>query len=287
MFSTSYDALPDNTDRYQAFVIEDPIPLSSLLPNNQFYAGSTFCIREMAVFELLVEDASLVGVDKTWYFDRQYLGTYQISVPTGLIDRATGREIYAPTGQDNPYYNGYITHTTLRFERFSYYTIGDSSREPRLYSKSHLDNCNYFTVGAELAIGPITVSGEKMNSNIDIYTGRHYLVPPDLNDPQFQIQLGNISFYIAPGVILATTGYFAGVINSIDNMATIEPEFTCSLVEATCSEQFDSFISDNAGFLFASLEQCELETGQPGNCFPFTWVCPTDEEVTFTYWQLP
>lgn len=264
MLEGLYTPLPGNTDRYQAFVYEDGVQYSDFLPSNRFYPGSTFCVKEQARFELAVSNPGLVSVDKNWYYNKRYLGTYQISVPTGELDPITGKQLYAPTGQDNPYYNGFITHTTLIFQRFSYITVADSTAQPRLYSQSHLDTCNYFTIGVDLTIGPVTFSGERQQNTNDIYTGRHYIVPGDLESSQFNNELANISFYIAEGVLLVSNSYKIEVVNTIDNIAPTEPEFSCiTFPERDCDIIYQDWIAANS--YFSSRGFCEA--AYPQGCF--------------------
>jgi len=259
-----YTPLPGNTDRYQAFVWEDPIQFQDFLPSNRFYAGSQFCVRERAKFELAIVNPALISVDKNWYYPRQYLGTYQINIPTGEIDDVTKKQRYAPTGQDNPYYNGFITYTTLIFERFNYITITDTTGQPRLFSKSHLDPCNYFSIGVSLPIGDITYSGDRMFNTTDIYTGRHYIVPLDLQSSQYIAELANLSFYIAPGAIMVSTSYEIDIINTIDNAASIEPEFSCIIFpERDCDAIYQDWLLQND--YFGSQGFCEA--AHPGGCY--------------------
>jgi hypothetical protein len=264
MLEGFYTPLAGNTDRYQSFLIEDPVDYQDFLPSNRYYPGSTFCVKEQARFEFAVTDPSLVGVDKNWYYNRRYLGTYQISVPTGEEDPETKKLLYVPTGQDNPYYNGYITHTSLVFQRFHYITVADSTGQPRLYSKSHLDPCNYFSIGAEITLGGVTLSGERMQETLDIFTGRHYIVPGDLQSSQFTNELANISFYVAEGVILVSNAYRVECVNTIDNAASVEPEFSCLVFpELDCYVLYNDFLEANN--YFGSQGFCEA--AYPQGCY--------------------
>jgi len=237
---------------------------SDIIPTNTIYSGGFFAIQEVATIVLDITDPKLIDTDFNYFEPNRFLGSWQILRNTGILAPGGGFS-YEFGGTNEPTEQGFFLKTVCKLDRISYHSIGDLTAQPRLGGVSHVDNCNFFTIGATIEVGPLTLTGELQEAEENIYLTRNYITPPPLQTKTFSPILASLGVFIKPGVALLSARWDCSAINILSTDTAIEQAFSCRVVaDVDCNQIAIDYTNNNAN---AYLTQGDCLNANPGgNC---------------------
>jgi hypothetical protein len=252
--------------------LPDTINLSQLFAGTpQYYPGSVIQIQEVLSIQTSLYDDTVVDVDYTWWDNHLYLGTWQITQGAAGIAIRDGDE-------------GYLTNLSYELSRYSEYTIvADPAIAVAQHEQITLSNCNYYTTPEVFLFpgNPAPVPGSKLYDLNPTFVGDITISKAPLKDTPFQPRIKGVGLCLKPGVELVSLTYTAAVINDIYTDYAPAAVPTCQFLGASCQAQYAAGVAANQ--IFETQEQCQNTVDS--ECFPATWVCPTDPTVTFPTWR--
>jgi hypothetical protein len=236
-----------------------------------YYHGSSVEVQERMTVITNITNPELIDVDFKWFKPKKYIGTWQVLPPTVLNTWAEGTYGYL---------NGEVQEIIFR----SRYTIVANPDTPKgIGDQFEISSCNFFLEPGAFIIPPnvVPTPGYKAIDLFPQFGGTNTYRPAPLANTEYNQFIGGIGLYLNPGVEGIALNYDITIINDIytDYDQYISP--TCFLLPATCEQQFEAFMTDNAQFY---LNQSICEANNPP-CQQFTWVCPSNPLVSFPYWE--
>jgi hypothetical protein len=237
----------------------------------QYYPGSSIEVQEVMRIVTNVADPSKVDSDTQWFDNKLYLGSYQIISNSGLTLHREGDD-------------GFLVSQVQEVVRYSHYTI---TANPNTLVAQHeqlaIDNCNYY-IQPDVYLFPDEINpvpGFRTHEINPLFLGSTTLSKAPLADTPFNQKIFGVGLFLKPGVEGVRVEYKLAVINDIytDYPSAEAPK--CVFGTPSCPVQFAAFlVTANA---FETKANCENLVGV-GNCTPLIWTCPTDPDISFTYW---
>jgi hypothetical protein len=261
-----------------AYLFANPILFSQIFDGiPQFFQGSTFRVQEILTIlsDDIIGDPRARRTDRTWFEDKQYIGTYQLSKSTTLISGMT-------IGDE-----GYINYPKIKISRYSDYTITASPDTPiGIANFSQINDCNFRLKEITLNIPPLSVSRIVPDTSQALLSATHSTSRVPLKDKIYNSFFGGVGLYYHEGYSPIGIEHDIAIINTIE--ADLEPfaSVPCSPSEPSCEIAFAQFIA--AGPCTVATTQAQLIGPQcPSNsgATEQTWVCPSDPNYTQQYWQ--
>jgi hypothetical protein len=236
----------------------------------QYYPGSSIEVQETLRIFTNITNPDVIDVDFNWFAPKKYLGSWQILEPFGFF------------GWDESKF-GFLNSTLQDITYRSRYTVvADPSTPIAQGEQLEISACNFFLKpDVYLFPGEINpVTGFNTYDKFPHFTGKTTLSAAPLKDTDYYQFIGGVGLYLNPGVEGVRIEYRIAVINDIytDYPTAVAP--TCEFQSATCQEQFTAYILQGNN-RFTSQATCALNYVA---CYPYTWVCPDDSNVTFPYW---
>lgn len=233
---------------------------SDIIPTNTIYSGGFFAIQEVATIVLDITKPELIDTDFNYFEPNRFLGSWQILRNTGILAPGGGFS-YEFGGTDEPTEQGFFLKTACKLERISYHSVGDLTAQPRLGGVSHVDNCNFFTIGATIEVGPLTLTGELQEDQENIYLTRNYITPPPLQNKTFSPILASLGIFTKPGVTLLTSRWDCAAINILTTDTQIEQAFSCRVIaDVDCNQLAIDYAASHPG-IFLDLASCDAAAG--------------------------
>jgi hypothetical protein len=237
---------------------------ADILPVNTVFAGGFFAIQEIATLVFSIDEPHLVDVNFNYFEPNALIGSWQVLRNTGILDPGGGLS-YEFGGTTEPTEQGFFTKEVCKLERISYHSVGDTTIQPRLNGRSHIDNCNYFSINGSFEIGGVIISGGIQQDATDVYTTRDYIIPPPLQDKDFSPILAVLGIFVRPGVSLQSARWDCTPINILTIDTAIEAEYTCRIAENVDCNQITIDYCNNNPNAYIGLAECDA-ANPGGNC---------------------
>jgi hypothetical protein len=236
----------------------------------QHYAGSIVQVQEVLRIVSNITNPAAVDVDKTWFNDKKYIGTWQ------AIDEFGGFQ----WRQDS---YGFLNSEVQDVSFTSFYTITANPDVPIAQTEqSQITNCNFYSKADVFVFPPVPtpVPGFSLVPKSPTFLGLETLSAAPLVDRPYPQFIAGIGLHLLPGVEGVAVNYKIRIINAIYTDYPAAPVPTCVFVAPTCSQSFTAFIAA-ANNRYTSQATCLLSHLQ---CVQYSYVCPSDPNVTFPYW---
>lgn len=196
-----------------------------------YYYGSQIHVQEILTINSQILDRSLVDVDKRWFNERYYLGTWDSDslITNGLDIEHSGR----------------IMTLQQKVVRYSSYTIAANPQRRRSIEFGQtINQCNFETQQVEIQLGGATVSAAQPTHNLALFNTVAYKEPSSLADTEYNSFFTNPGFYAYPGVLIRSIERSIAIINDIyvDDPAWVP--VACSLGQPDCDQEFVQFFND-------------------------------------------
>jgi hypothetical protein len=203
-----------------------------------YYAGSTIEVEEIMTINSQILNYDLVDVDKRWFNERYYIGTYDSDalILNGLDLENSGR----------------IMAFTQKVKRYSRYTIVANPNRPRSISfGGTVNQCNFELVGVSLAVGTLNIEGWRPTKDNALFNISTYKEPVSLADTEYHSFFTNPGFYCYEGAYIRSVDRQIAVINDIfvDDAAWSPKQ--CTLGMPDCDQEFSAY--------FAGLKDLEAQ----------------------------
>ncbi len=185
----------------------------------QFYAGSTILVQEILdiVTTIVPGLEHLVDIDKRWFSNKEYLGTYQFNLTTGY----TENEFEGGSG--------FLTSQLQRFKRYSTYTIVAAPDTPVAISSTFtIDNCNYQLGKIGATIAGVAVELQTPLTNENLFKGRNSLQKAPLRNANYNPFFIDVGLFLNPGCQPIRLYHTVQIINVVATNWEAFPDFTCS-----------------------------------------------------------
>lgn len=208
---------------------------SSSIPQS---AGSSIIVEEVFTIGITIDRPELIDVDKRWFGNRYYLGTYRVS------ESALG----APYELED---EGFITSRFFRLRRErSYLLRPQNSNAQTLAGEISLNWCNLQLVDTFIQTSPTNppVAGIVPYSTANALVGRYGRLDSKLGTGILKQRFGALMLWLNDGASLSSASYTIGIAPQIE---AVELEFvqsgTC-IIGTNCDSEFQAFLDSEQGF---------------------------------------
>jgi hypothetical protein len=214
-----------------------------------YYFGSQIHVQEIMTINSEILNADLVDVDKRWFNERYYLGTWDSdSIITNGLDLE---------------HSGRIMALQQKVIRYSSYTIvANPQRRRSIEFGMTINQCNFELQEVSVPLGQATIKASQPTRNTGLFNTVGYKEPASLGDTEYNSFFTNPGFYAYEGVLIRSIERRISIINDIyvDDPAWVP--VLCNLGEPDCDQEFTNYFNG------LKAEEAAYIASNPGSLVP-------------------
>jgi hypothetical protein len=198
----------------------------------RFVEGQRIQVQEILRMYFSLVDPSVVDVDKRWFGNRPYIGTWRLNRNNLQQFTAQGDE-------------GFITSEFFDIIRYSEYTVVPPPNvEQGTLGGVRLDDCNFLLEPVALNIlSPLLLTGQGLKKKEGVLLGDLSIDYPFLSNQDFFPKISSCGLFINKGCELTRYEYIRSVVSEVYLLRPpVSPPVVCSTNSDPCDPLFAAYI---------------------------------------------